>query len=81
MAIASIARKALRPKPKPKRAEPGRAPVRQRIPRRQRRHVERIFTDLFGRSPSGKSWSFLVERYPERFRDYLEQGLEESTED
>jgi len=54
-----------------------RAPVRWKIPRNKRESIEAIFRDQFGAAPRGTSWSLLAERYPERFRDYLDAGLEQ----
>jgi len=54
-----------------------RAPVRWKIPKGQRDTIESIFRDQFGAAPRGTTWSLLAERYPERFRDYLEAGLEQ----
>jgi hypothetical protein len=53
------------------------APIRWRIPANLRRRYDSFFTDIFGKSPRGTTWSALAERYPERFRDYIDQMTEE----
>ncbi len=58
-----------------------RLPRRWKIPKGVRRQAESVFRDLFGPSPRGTTWAQLAERYPERFRDYLDQAQEEADED
>lgn len=54
-----------------------RAPVRWKIPPGKRRLYESIFEDNFGPKPRGvASWNSLAERYPERFRDYVNDAEE-----
>lgn len=53
---------------------------RWHIPNRIRDRVEETFTDLFGKSPRGTTWSALAERYPERFKEYIDQAEEEADE-
>lgn len=58
-----------------------RVKVRWRIPGRIRDQVEELFTDLFGKSPRGTTWSALAERYPERFKDYVDQAEEQESDE
>lgn len=53
---------------------------RWHIPNRIRDRVEEVFEDLFGKSPRGTTWSALAERYPERFKEYVDQAEEEGEE-
>lgn len=53
---------------------------RWNIPGRIREKVEGVFEDLFGPSPRGTTWAALAERYPERFRDYIDQANEAQEE-
>jgi hypothetical protein len=54
---------------------------RWNIPGRMRDQVEELFRDLFGGSPRGTTWSALAERYPERFKDYVDQAQEAAEEE
>lgn len=54
--------------------------IKWRIPKGIRDDVEAVFRDLFGKSPRGTTWSALAERYPERFRDYVDRAQEDQEE-
>lgn len=54
--------------------------IKWRIPKGIRDDVEAVFRDLFGKSPRGTTWSALAERYPERFRDYVDRAQEDMEE-
>lgn len=54
---------------------------RWNIPGRIRDQVEEIFIDLFGQSPRGTSWSALAERYPERFKEYIDEAQAQAAEE
>lgn len=79
--VRTRADKFLSPKLPRVRQSVAKLPRRMKIPKGLRRQAEELFRDLFGPSPRGTTWSALAERYPERFRDYLDQAQEDEDEE